>query len=401
MTQGSLPPKHHVATRGPDGALLWEECLTRQGFDGPYTIAYHLHRPHEQVTADVRHGWTVPSPAAPPQLRKRHFRTQDLPASALPPVDARVPLLWNDDVVVSLVTPGAPDPVYFSNGDGDDLYFISEGGGLLRTVLGDVRFGTEDYVYVPKGIVHRFLPDPGAQRWLSIEALGGLGFPKQFRNDLGQLRMDAPFNHRDFRRPVLQPPQDEGIRELLVKRGGTFHGFRRQPHSPLDVTGWDGTVWPFAVPVLAFQPRVGQVHLPPTVHGSFAARGALVCSFVPRPLDFHPDAVPCPYPHTSVDVDEVIFYQRGEFTSRRGVGPGSISFHPAGVPHGPHPGAYEASIGGKATNEVAVMLDCFGALKVTEAAIGLEDAGYEGSFTGLLTPAAGALPPSRRSGTAS
>ena len=384
MQLGAIPPKHHVASRGPGGALLWEECLTRQGFDGPYTIAYHLHRPHEQAAADIHHGWTPPSPPSPattPPLRKRHYRTQDLPSTTLPPVDARVPLLWNDDVVVSLVTPGAPDPVYFSNGDGDDLYFIAQGGGLLRTVLGDVRFDAEDYLHVPKGIVHRLLPDPGPQRWLSVEALGGLSFPRQFRNEVGQLRMDAPWNHRDFRRPEFRGPLDEGIRDLLVKRGGAFHGFR-QPHSPLDVTGWDGAVWPFAVPILAFQPRVGQVHLPPTVHGSFAARGALVCSFVPRPLDFHPDAVPCPYPHSSVDVDEVLFYQRGEFTSRRGVGPGSISFHPAGVPHGPHPGAYEKSVGATHTNEVAVMLDCFGPLRATEAARGVEDGGYEASFVG-------------------
>jgi homogentisate 1,2-dioxygenase len=383
MQLGEVPPKHHVASRGPDGRLRWEECLTRQGFDGPYTILYHQDRPHEQLAADLHHGWTTPgaAPPAPPGLRKRHFRTPELAVRGLPPVDARMPLLWNDDVVVSLVTPVGEDPVYFSNGDGDDLYFIAEGGGLLRSVLGDVRFGPEDYLYVPKGLVHRFLPDPGAQRWLSIEALGGLGFPRQFRNEVGQLRMDAPLNHRDFRRPGFRGPIDEGIRELLVKRGGAFHGFR-QGTSPLDVTGWDGAVWPFAVPILAFQPRVGQVHLPPTVHGTFAARGALVCSFVPRPLDFHPDAVPCPYPHSSVDVDEVIFYQRGEFTSRNGVGPGSISLHPAGVPHGPHPGASEKSLGARATDEVAVMLDCFGALRATEAARGIEDAGYEGSFSG-------------------
>ena len=399
MHLGDLPPKNHVVSRAPDGALLWEECLTRQGFDGPYTILHHRHRPHEQrsapdVSPDVRHGWNAP-PAAhpgpgpgpgaasqpPPPLRKRHYRTGDLPARALPPVDARIPLLWNDDVVVSTLAPGSSDPVYFSNGDGDDLYFIAEGGGLLRTVLGDVPFSAEDYLLVPKGVVHRFLLDAGPQRWLSVEALGGLGLPRHFRNDLGQLRMDAPWNHRDFRRPTFAGPMDEGIRSLVVKRGGAFHGFGL-PASPLDVTGWDGAVWPFAVPILAFQPRVGQVHLPPTVHGSFAARGALVCSFVPRPLDFHPDAVPCPYPHSSVDVDEVIFYQRGEFTSRRGVGPGSISLHPAGIPHGPHPGAYEGSIGATHTNEVAVMLDCFGPLRATEAARAVEDPGYEGSFVG-------------------
>ena len=389
MQLGEVPPKNHVASRGPDGHLRWEECLTRQGFDGPYTILHHLNRPHEQVAEDIHHGWTPPTAPSPapsspppfPALRKRHYRTQDLPVRGLPPIDARIPLLWNEDVVISLVTPGSADPVYFSNGDGDDLYFIAEGGGLLRTVLGDIRFDAEDYLLVPKGIVHRFLPDPGPQRWLSVEARGGLGLPEQSRNGVGQLRMDAPFNHRDFRRPSFQGPLDEGLRSLLVKRGGTFHGFR-QPGSPLDVTGWDGAIWPFAVPILAFQPRVGQVHLPPTVHATFAARGALVCSFVPRPLDFGPGAVPCPYPHSSVDVDEVLFYQRGEFTSRKGVGPGSISFHPAGIPHGPHPGSYEKSIGATHTNELAVMLDCFGPLRATEAARGVEDAGYEASFLG-------------------
>jgi homogentisate 1,2-dioxygenase len=381
MQLGEVPPKPHTALRGADGRLRWEECLTRQGFDGAFTVLHHLDRPHEQLPAEVRHGWKVPGPASPPPLAKRHYRSQDLPAAGGAPVDARVPLLWNDDVVVSLVTPAAEDPVYLSNGDGDDLFFIAQGGGLLRTVLGDVRFGHEDYVYVPKGLLHRMVPDAGPQRWLSVEALGGFHLPGQWRNDVGQLRMDAPFTHRDFRRPVLAGPRDEGIRELLVKRGGAFHGFR-QSRSPLDVVGWDGAVWPFALPILAFQPRVGQVHLPPTVHGTFAARGALVCSFVPRPLDFHPDAIPCPYPHASVDVDEVIFYQRGAFTSRRGVGPGSLSLHPAGIPHGPHPGAYEKSIGATHTDELAVMLDVFGPLRATDAARSVEDAGYGASFVG-------------------
>jgi homogentisate 1,2-dioxygenase len=162
MQLGEVPPKHHVVSRAPGGALLWEECLTRHGFDGPYTIAHHRNRPHEQISApEIHHGWNAPPATTPPPLRKRHYRTQDLPDSGLPSIDARTPLLWNDDLVLSLVTPGAPDPVYFSNGDGDDLYFVAEGSGVLRTVLGDVRFGPEDYVFVPKGVVHRFLPDAG------------------------------------------------------------------------------------------------------------------------------------------------------------------------------------------------------------------------------------------------
>jgi homogentisate 1,2-dioxygenase len=381
MQAGEVPPKHHVAFRDPAGRLRWEEAFTREGFDGPYTLLYHRERPHAWRPAEVARGWRIPQGVPPRPLRRRHYRTAELRPPGGPAVDGRVPLLFNEDVAISVAAPTAPDPVYFQDGDADELWFAAEGGGVLRTPMGDVRFGREDYLYVPKGLLHRFLPDPGPQRWLGLELFGGLRLLDRFRNEAGQLRMDAPFCHRDFRRPAFSGPADEGIREVLVKRGGAFHGFRAET-PPLDVVGWDGAVWPFALPILAFQPRVGQVHLPPIWHGTFAARGALVCSFVPRPLDFHPDAVPCPYPHASVDVDEVIFYQRGDFTSRRGVGPGSLSHHPAGVMHGPHPGAYEASLGAKGTDELAVMLDCARPLQATAAAAGVEDAGYDASFAG-------------------
>ena len=381
IVQGAVPRKHHLAFRDAEGRLLYEEAYTRAGFDGPYTLAYHRGRPHATLGAEVRHGFALPRPAPPRRLAKRHYRTAELAPRGGPPVDARVPLLFNADLVLSLVTPDAPDPVYFSNGDGDDLLYVLEGGGLLRCPLGDLRFEKDDYVYVPRGLLHRLVPDPGPQRWLAVEAAGGIHLPSQWRNATGQLRMDAPYSHRDFRRVEWKGPSDEGIRELLVKRGGAFHGFRFEA-SPLDVVGWDGALYPFAFPILSFQPRAGLVHLPPTWHGTFALPGALVCSFVPRPLDFHPEAVPCPYPHASVDVDEVLFYVRGEFTSRRGVGVGSISHHPAGVMHGPHPGAYEGSIGVRATNEVAVMLDCYRPLEATPDAIALEDPGYEASFVG-------------------
>jgi homogentisate 1,2-dioxygenase len=381
VVRGEVARKHHVALRGPAGELRHEECFTRAGFDGPYTILYHLHRPHAQRLSPVRRGWVVPPPAPPRTIAKRHYRTQDLAAKGGPPVDARVPLLFSADVVAGLVTPDCPDPVYFANGDADDLYYVLEGGGLLRSALGDLRFEKDDYLYVPRGLLHRLVPDPGPQRWLSLECLGGVGVPRQWRNEVGQLRMDAPYSHRDFRLPQFVGPQDEGIREQVVKRNGAFHGYRFE-HSPLDVVGWDGAVYPVAFPILNFQPRAGLVHLPPTWHGTFAARGALVCSFVPRVVDFGPEAIPCPYPHASVDVDEILFYVRGEFTSRRGVGPGSISHHPAGVMHGPHPGAYEGSIGARTTNELAVMLDCYQPLSATAAALGVEDPGYQDSFLG-------------------
>jgi homogentisate 1,2-dioxygenase len=216
---------------------------------------------------------------------------------------------------------------------------------------------------------------------LVIACHGGLGIPKQWRNEAGQLRMDAPYCHRDFRRPDFRGPVDEGIRDVVVQRGQAYHPFVYD-HSPLDVVGWDGTVYPWAFPIRAFQPRVGAVHLPPTWHGTFAARGALVCSFVPRPLDFHPDAVPCPYPHSSVDVDEVLYYVSGDFTSRSTVGSKSVTLHPAGIPHGPQPGRYEASVGAARTDELAVMLDCHERLTVTDRARTAEDELYERSFGG-------------------
>jgi homogentisate 1,2-dioxygenase len=380
IAAGRLPRKHHVVFRDEEGRLLHEECLTREGFDGPYTILYHRHRPHEQRAAEAAHGWRPPAAAEARPLRKRHYRTGSIPAGGAP-VNARIPLLFNEDVTLAVLRPNAEDPVYFANGDGDDLFFVREGGGVLRTSLGDVRFEQHDYVFVPRGLVHRFLPDAGPQHWLSLEWAGGMHLPKQFRNEAGQLRMDAPYSHRDFRRPEFRGPVDEGIRQLVVKRGNAFHGFALE-HSPLDVVGWDGTVYPWAFPIRNFQPRVSSVHLPPTWHGTFAARGALVCSFVPRPVDFDPEAIPCPYPHSSVDCDEFLFYASGNFTSRKGIGPGSVSFHPAGIPHGPHPGAYEASIGTRSTEELAVMVDTFKPLRATRDALGLEDPDYMESFLG-------------------
>jgi homogentisate 1,2-dioxygenase len=377
---GKVPRKHHIQLRDEKGTLMYEECITRDGFEGPYTIAYHQQAPHTQSLAEVGHGWKAPEAVTGRHLAKRHYQTQRLQRVGGAPIDARVPLLFNADVTLGVLHPTAPDPVYLSNADGDDLFYIQEGRGLVRTPLGDLRFGAQDYVFIPRGLAHRIIPDSGVEQyWLSIECKGGLHLPRQWRNEVGQLRMDAPYSHRDFRGVDFIGPKDEGIRELEVKRGDTFHGFRYQ-HSPLDVVGWDGTVYPWVFPILNFQPRAGLVHLPPTWHGTFAARGALICSFVPRVVDFHPEAIPCPYPHSSVDCDEFIFYSRGNFTSRKGVGPGSVSHHPMGVAHGPHPGAYEGSIGHRTTEELAVMLDTTLPLHPTAAALSIEDPGYQNSF---------------------
>lgn len=378
MQVGDVARKHHVQLRGADGALRFEECFTRDGFDGPYTILYHLRRPHVQRVAPAKHGWAAPVAADPRELAKRHYRTGDLSGKGGPQIDCRVPLHFNSDLTSGVAFPTVEDPVYVINGDADELVYIHKGGGTLRSMLGDVAFAQGDYVFVPRGLLHRWIPT-GEQHWFWFSMDGGVHIPKQWRNEVGQLRMDAPYSERDFKRPQLRAPYDEGIRELVVRRAGRWHGFTIED-SPMDVVGFDGSVYPWAFPILNFQPRVSSIHLPPTWHGTFAARGALICSFVPRLVDFAPDAIPCPYPHSSTHCDEIIFYCDGNFTSRKGVGPGSISHHPMGIPHGPHPGAYERSIGTTRTDEMAVMCDTFLPLQVTTAALGIEDPGYHDSF---------------------
>ena len=297
---GQVPRKHHVQLKAADGALRYEECFTRDGFDGPFSILYHLERPHLHRPATLAHGWAAPTAAedaadlARP-LAKRHYLSGGV-ARGGAPVDAFVPLIHNADLVAGVAFPDRPDPVYVADADGDLLIYVHQGGGVLRSPFGDLRFDAGDYVAVPRAVVHRFVPDAGPQHWFWLE-VDDLHLPRQWRNPVGQLRMDAPYCHRDFRRPGFVGPTDEGLRELVVKRRGRWHGFTTAT-SPLDVVGWDGSVYPWAFPILAFQPRVSSVHLPPTWHGTFAARGALICSFVPRLLDFAPDAIPCPYPHS-------------------------------------------------------------------------------------------------------
>jgi homogentisate 1,2-dioxygenase len=378
---GEVPPKPHLRARTASGGVLYEECVTRAGFDGAFSMLYREHRPHEALPMSAPVGFASPELTPSRALLRRHYRCLELAAGGTS-VEARTPLLTNRDVTVGFLRPTAPDAVYFSNADGDELFFVLTGSGVVRSTFGDLAFQSGDYVCVPKGVLHRLIPTHGeAQAWLWLEFSGMLGLPARYRNPVGQLRMDAPYSHRDFRAPEQVSPLDEGIRELVVKRRGTLHGYRSE-HSPLDVVGWDGALYPFVLPILAFSPRVGQLHLPPPAHATFEAPGALVCSFVPRPLDFHPQANPVPYPHSSVDIDEVLFYANDAFSSRRGIGPGSLSHHPAGITHGPHPGAYEDASEEKVTNEIAVMLDCTAPLDATSAALPLEDVGYHTSFVG-------------------
>lgn len=381
LQQGQVPPKPHTVF-APEGQLSFEHCFTRQGFDGAYAIFYHRQPPHwieSQSEMGLHPGFSESEPLARPL--RRHFETGRSPdhAAAESAFLGRELLLSNADLGIWFALAKSPDPCLNCNIDGDELVFVFEGAGQLLSAFGSLDYQAGDYVYLPRGVIHRWLPAQPS-RLLILEGRSWIDLPSQYRNHVGQLKMDAPYSHRDFRSPGWNPDQSKGQpHEVIVKRQNYL---MRQlyAYQPFDVYGWDGQLWPFAFNIRDFQPKTGLVHLPPTVHATFAGGGFLVCSFVPRRVDFHPQAIPCPYPHSSVDCDEVLFYVEGNFTSRKGIGPGSISFHPAGLPHGPHPGTYEASVGSSETNELAVMVDTFKPLLPTLKAQGIEESSYQQSW---------------------
>lgn len=385
---GALPPKPHTVFRAPDGTLLQEEMFTRGGFDGPYSYLYHQ-RP---ITAPIaveatKRGFPVARPAedANYPLQRRLYRSLEATRRGAM-IDARTPVCVNKDVAVYVARPDRDDDLLFANGDGDELFYVFEGSLVLESVFGALPVVAGDYVHVPRSTVHRWkVTSEGGATLLLFECRGGCVIPSNFRNPVGQLKLDAPFTHRDFKRPEgpiasLDRPAD-GPTDLLVKKLDRF-SLHHLKNTPFDVVGWDGFAYPFAFPIEKYQPKTGLIHLPPTIHTTFVGPGFAVCSFVPRVTDTHPQAIPCPYPHSSVDCDEILFYVKGNFTSRRGVGPGCISLHPAGIAHGPHPGAYEGSVGTTRTDELAVMIDTFAPLAPTREAAEIEDPGYHSSWGG-------------------
>lgn len=380
LTRGSIPAKPHTVHE-VDGRLTFEHCLTREGFESVYTIMYHRRPPHwvESGESLGRHpGWAEASVLDP--LRRAHYLSARVPVGGTPFGSRRL-MFTNPDVAVWLARPDHDDETLVLNADGDELTFVHEGSGRVETPLGVVPFSRWDYVYVPKGLAHRWRLD-GPAHLMVMECASSLRVPKQYRAPEGQLSMYAPYTHHDFTEPrwpdggaeTLQAP-----RRLVVKNGGRLTAFEMS-HDPFDVVGWDGQLWPFAFPILAFQPKTSSVHLPPTIHITFAGEGFVVCSFVPRVVDFHERAIPCPYPHSSPDCDEILFYVDGNFTSRRGVGPASVTLHPRGLPHGPHPGTYEASIGTTRTSELAVMVDTFKPCVPTANAVAIEEPDYNLSW---------------------
>lgn len=385
MCAGVMPDKPHTVFRSPSGSIVYEEMFTRGGFGGTFSYLYHRYPTtsnSEVVPSNKGFPVGTVDPDARFPLRRKLYLSDRVPVTGTL-LGGRVPLLTNRDITIYFSRPVAAMDEYFANGDADELWFFQHGGARLESVCGILDAVEGDYVWIPKGITHRWLDVVTGTSAMCFEMPKGMVIPDDFRNPAGQLRMDAPYTHRDFVRPkgpiATFDEEPKGPREVVIKKDGRF-GAYHLGNSPMDVVGWDGFVYPFAFNISKYQPKTGLIHLPPTIHGTFATAGALICSFVPRVTDFHPQAIPCPYPHSSVDCDEVILYLKGNFTSRRGVGPGAISMHPAGIPHGPHPGAYEGSIGSTRTDETAVMVDTYEPLLPTMEARVLESDGYHQSW---------------------
>lgn len=365
-----------------DGKMVAEHVFTRDGFSDLYSILYQHRAPTHETRADL---YEITNPAFPPadvkiqkELRRRHVRTQDIPcAGAL--LDSRVTLFYNSDCAVGIVKFDKIAPYFFANGDADEMYFVAEGEGELQTSFGVLDYRAGDYVYIPKAVPYRFV-FKGQQNMMIVEGTKGFGIPKEFRHPQGQLKLDAPYTHRDFRSPnrLLSLKAGENYPIVVLRNKAlSLHEYTEWPYN---VVGWDGWVYPFAFNVSDYQPKTSTVHLPPTIHVSFAANNFVMMNFVPRLVDYHKKAIPCPYPHSSVDCDEVLFYVKGNFTSRKSIGQYSMSFHPGGIPHGPHPEKYEASVGHKETDELAIMVDTFAPLIMTDAAKKFEDSTYHFSW---------------------
>lgn len=374
---GEIPRKRHTVFRQPDGSLYHEHLMGSRGFSGPASLLYHLRPPTCVLGSRVvkRLTWHAESE---PSLRMRHFRLADAPAVSGSTL-ARTPLLYNRDVALSIVRPLDADDYFYRNAEGDELLYVSEGQGMLETQMGDLAFRSGDYLVIPRGILYRLLPE-GETRLLVIESAGQICPPNRYCNERGQFLEHSPYCERDVRRPERLTVHDErGEFRLVIKQSNVLTEVRLD-HHPCDVVGWDGYYYPWALSIHDFEPIVGSLHQPPPVHQTFQGDNFVVCSFVPRLFDFHPEAVPVPYNHSNVMSDEVIFYANQEFMSRKDIGYMSLTLHPGGLPHGPHPGRIEAALGKKRTDELAVMLDTFHPLHVSREAVGFEDAAYARSW---------------------
>lgn len=373
---GEIPHKRHTVFKKPNGeGMYYEQLFGTEGFSGMSSLLYHVHRPtqvkHIGNSIDV-----TPVVAVDKNITSRMLRGFEVPPKK-DFLESRVPVLVNNDLNIVLAAPQESMPSYFyKNADADEMIFVHKGTGTLHTMLGNLKFEYGDYLVIPRGMIYQIEFDSADNRLFIVESFSPIETPKRYRNNYGQLLEHSPFCERDLRRPSNLETHD-AIGDFIIKirKENILHEVTYASH-PFDVIGWDGFNYPYAFSIHDFEPITGRVHQPPPVHQTFEGHNFVVCSFCPRLYDYHPEAIPAPYNHSNIDSDEVLYYVDGDFMSRNHVDKGYISLHPGGIPHGPHPGAMERSIGMKETLELAIMVDTFKPLKLTQQALAINDESY-------------------------
>ena len=372
---GNIPHKRHTQFRKPDGALYSEQLFSTEGFSSDSSLLYHCHPPTKIIRTEAQYS-VAPKVAEEKMLKHRSFEGFKIKPVA-DYLESRKPILVNNDCHISLAAPQQSMQDYFyKNADADELLFVHEGSGKMLTQYGELQFAYGDYLVVPRGSIYQLQFDGDNNRLFIVESFSPIVFPKRYLSKYGQLLEHAPYCERDIRTPQNLVTIDEQGDFLIKtkKRGMMYH--IHYGHHPFDVIGWDGCCYPYALSIHDFEPITGRVHQPPPVHQTFDAHNFVVCSFVPRLYDYHPLAIPAPYNHSNIDSDELLYYVDGDFMSRKNVTRGMLTLHPGGIPHGPHPGAVEKSIGAKETKELAVMVDTFHPLQLTIDALEIENDGY-------------------------
>ncbi len=372
---GTIPHKRHTQFRKPNGELYSEQLFSTEGFSDDYSLLYHCHPPTQIIKTEAQID-VSPIIAEEKMLQHRCFEgfhvkpTKDF-------LESRVPVLVNSDCHIVLAAPQqSMKDYYYKNTDADELIFIHEGTGKVKTQYGELTFGYGDYIILPRGTIYQIEFNDEKNRLFIVESFTPLRYPKRYMSKYGQLMEHSPYCERDIREPQnLQTIDEKGDYLIKAKKKGMLYGLHYGTH-PFDVVGWDGCCYPYIFSIHDFEPITGRVHQPPPVHQTFETNAFVVCSFVPRLYDYHPDAIPAPYNHSNIDSDEVIYYVDGDFMSRKNVTRGMITLHPAGIPHGPHPGAVAKSIGAKETKELAVMVDTFRPLMLTKQALDIENGNY-------------------------
>jgi homogentisate 1,2-dioxygenase len=374
--QGNIPSKRHIVFKNNDNNIYYEELVSREGFSGISSNLYHINRPTSIKKVGEIESKILNNAAK--NHRPRHINTSSIDSKE-DIIKSKKELFFNNDVIISVSRCNNGMDYFYRNGIGDELLYIQSGTGTLNTNLGKLLFNPGDYIVIPKGTIWKLTPNKEI-RVLMIETAGQIATPSRYRNQFGQLLEHSPYCERDMKTPTLQDPKDiKG--DFLIKLKSPL-GIQNlyYGHHPFDVVGWDGYYYPWIFNIHNFEPIVGQIHQPPPVHQTFQAQGIVICSFVPRLFDFHPKSIPAPYPHSNIDSDEIIYYSKGDFMSRKGIQKESITLHPMGMPHGPQPGKYRGSIGKNKTDELAVMVDTFRPLNITKNAITLDDKNYPFSW---------------------